>query len=43
LFRFAADYDGATVLRLFGDSTATILADASSCHNGLFGQIFRRL
>lgn len=37
LFRFSSDYNGATVNKLFGDSTATILADASSCHNELFG------
>ena len=37
LYRFSATQDGATVNKLFGDSSATILADASSCHNGLFG------
>ena len=37
LFRFSPDYNGATVQEFFGDSTATILADASSCHNSLFG------
>jgi len=37
LFRFSPSYDSATVQKLFGPSTATILADASANHNGLFG------
>lgn len=37
LFRFSPTHDGETIERLFGGHSATILADASSCHNGLFG------
>jgi transposase len=37
VFRFSPTYDGATVEKLFGGKSATILSDASSCHNGLFG------
>ena len=37
LFRYAPVYDGATVNELFGGTDATIVADASSCHNLVFG------
>lgn len=37
LFRFAPKYDSATVEKLFGGYTATIVADASANHNILFG------
>jgi transposase len=37
LFRYAPQYDGATVQKLFGGYTPTIVADASANHNVLFG------
>ncbi|MCU0693413.1 MAG: IS66 family transposase [Polyangiaceae bacterium] len=37
LFRYTEKYDSATVEKLFGGYKGAIVADASSCHNVLFG------
>jgi hypothetical protein len=37
LFRYTEKYDGATVEKLFGGYKGGVVADASSCHNVLFG------